>query len=258
VSALGLRCPKCQTPYRVLDWYRRDAHCPNRDCQALLPKPPRYIVGLDLGQAADYTAVTILEEYPAGYNLRYLHRFDIGTPYPVQVAGVLSMLGQDPLLGLTELVVDHTGVGRPVVDMLRARGLSPICVTITGGDALTLDSNDASNYRVPKRDLVGALVVLFQEQKLRIARGVALGAVFTKELLNFKMKINVRTGHDSYEAWREGEHDDLVLAVALAAWWGERGGDVRNFLGSGLARPSGQPAAPHWLPAGAVLVGGGR
>jgi hypothetical protein len=21
--------------------------------------------------------------------------------------------------------------------------------------------------------------------------------------------------------WREGQHDDLVLATALAAWWGE-------------------------------------
>jgi hypothetical protein len=36
--------------------------------------------------------------------------------------------------------------------------------------------------------------------------------------LNFKLKINITTGHDSYEAWREGEHDDLVLAAALAVW----------------------------------------
>ncbi len=28
--------------------------------------------------------------------------------------------------------------------------------------------------------------------------------------------------HDSYGAWREGTHDDLVLAVALALWAGER------------------------------------
>jgi hypothetical protein len=26
----------------------------------------------------------------------------------------------------------------------------------------------------------------------------------------------------SYEAWREGDHDDLVLAVAMACWCGER------------------------------------
>lgn len=38
------------------------------------------------------------------------------------------------------------------------------------------------------------------------------------ELLNFRVKINLKTAHDFYEAWREGDHDDLVLAAALAAW----------------------------------------
>jgi len=28
--------------------------------------------------------------------------------------------------------------------------------------------------------------------------------------------------HVSYGAWREGTHDDLVLATALACWAGER------------------------------------
>jgi hypothetical protein len=36
------------------------------------------------------------------------------------------------------------------------------------------------------------------------------------------VKINISTAHDSYEAWREGDHDDLVLSVALACWAGER------------------------------------
>jgi hypothetical protein len=36
------------------------------------------------------------------------------------------------------------------------------------------------------------------------------------------VKINISTAHDSYEAWREGDHDDLVLSVALARWAGER------------------------------------
>jgi hypothetical protein len=43
-----------------------------------------------------------------------------------------------------------------------------------------------------------------------------------KELENFKVKVSTRTAHDSYEAWRESDHDDLVLALALACWWRER------------------------------------
>ena len=32
------------------------------------------------------------------------------------------------------------------------------------------------------------------------------------------MKINVTSGHDSYEARREGDKDDLILSVAFATW----------------------------------------
>ena len=38
------------------------------------------------------------------------------------------------------------------------------------------------------------------------------------ELLDFRRKQNKVTAHISYEHLRESEHDDLVLAVALACW----------------------------------------
>jgi hypothetical protein len=47
-------------------------------------------------------------------------------------------------------------------------------------------------------------------------------ATLTQELQHFQMKIALDTGHDSYGAWREGTHDDLVLALACALWCGER------------------------------------
>ena len=40
-------------------------------------------------------------------------------------------------------------------------------------------------------------------------------------MLNFKRKVSL-AGRDTYEAWREGTHDDLVLAAALAEWYAER------------------------------------
>jgi hypothetical protein len=48
-----------------------------------------------------------------------------------------------------------------------------------------------------------------------------------RELLNFKVKIDPQTAHDSYAAWRENIHDDLVLATALSLWAAERfGGEL--------------------------------
>jgi hypothetical protein len=47
----------------------------------------------------------------------------------------------------------------------------------------------------------------------------AFADVLINELQNFQVKVNLATGHDSYEAWREEAHDDLVLAVSLACWY---------------------------------------
>jgi hypothetical protein len=77
---------------------------------------------------------------------------------------------------------------------------------------------------VPKRDLVSVVQVLLQAERLKIASSLKEASTLTAELLAFKVSINLR-GHDSYGndagPWRENPHDDLVLAVALAAWYGE-------------------------------------
>jgi len=189
-----------------------------------------YILGLDLGQAQDYTALVILEtpgnpQSSRGrddrqYHLRHLERFKLGTPYPDVIARVAGLMITLPLTHAnTYLVVDATGVGKPVVDLLREKRLHPIAITITGGNEVT--GNDREGYHVPKRDLVSNLAVLFQARRLKIAESLPEAQILVQELLNFKVKINTRTAHDTYEAWREGIHDDLVLAVALACWYGQ-------------------------------------
>jgi hypothetical protein len=103
-----------------------------------------------------------------------------------------------------------------LIDCRETYSLTFDAVTITGGDTQT--QADAASWRVPKRDLVGALQVLLQQGRLKIASQLEHAETLRRELMNFRVKVNVTTGHDSYEAWREGDHDDLVLAAALAAW----------------------------------------
>ncbi|MBF0108024.1 MAG: hypothetical protein HQL76_02455 [Magnetococcales bacterium] len=183
-----------------------------------------FIIGLDLGQSQDFTAVTILERFfeekPARYHLRHAERFKLGTSYPDQVAKVGKMLASEQLRnGKATLVVDGTGAGRPVVDMFRDARLPAelIAVTITGGDSVSEEGRD---FRVPKRDLVSALQVLLQSGRLKVAGGMPEADTLVQELLNFKVEITMG-GHDKYEAWREGIHDDLVLSAAMACWYGE-------------------------------------
>ena len=188
-----------------------------------------FLLGVDLGQAQDFTALCILERSSTHddndapvYAARHLERLPIGTPYPVQVARVKALHDRLKAEGHeVRLVVDQTGVGRPVVDMLREAQLSPIAITITGGDTVT---REGSAVRVPKRDLVSTVAILLQSERLKIAKGLPEAQTLVDELLAFKVSITT-TGHDRYGndvgMWRENPHDDLVLAVALATWYGE-------------------------------------
>jgi len=63
--------------------------------------------------------------------------------------------------------------------------------------------------------------VLLQNKRLKIASTLSEAATLKKELLNFRVKVDPATAHDSYEHWRDGDHDDLVLAVAMACWYRE-------------------------------------
>lgn len=186
----------------------------------------KYILGLDLGQARDYTAIAVLQlvrgaDGKKEHHLRHLERPRLGTPYPDVVKRVKQILEQitaDPDDKVdTTMVLDLTGCGRPVYDLFDAARLRPLGITITGGSQV---KQDGPFFSVPKRDLVSNLQVLFQVGKLKVAEALPETRALVEELLNFRAKITV-SGHDTYEAWREGDHDDLVLAVALATWYAE-------------------------------------
>ncbi len=197
-----------------------------------------YYVGLDLGQSQDYTALAVIQRVPiydkqAGkhsveLHLRHLERYPLKTPYTDIADGVKSLLAGPPfttpvLSGgrvakpLTELIVDKTGVGAAVTDLLKERRINFIAVTITGlGQKVT--RHGTRDYSVGKQELVSALEVPFHKDTLKVAKGIEGWQSLREELLSFRRKQNKATAHISYEHWRESDHDDLVLAAALACW----------------------------------------
>jgi hypothetical protein len=188
----------------------------NRNICNPLPAAPRYAIGLDLAQAHDFTALAIVERTPAGLAVPVLSRTR-GRTYPEIVATVARLVTEAPFAGNARLVVDATGVGRPVLDMLRASGLDPVAVTMHGGARVT---GSRRAPRVPKRDLINAVLLAMQANALHVAAALPLAPVLARELAELRLTIS-RAGHDAYAA-REGEHDDLVVALALAVWWSER------------------------------------
>jgi hypothetical protein len=78
--------------------------------------------------------------------------------------------------------------------------------------------------------------VLLQSGRLKIAEALPESKTLIRELLNFKVRIDPLTVHDSYSAWRENIHDDLVLAVALECWIGEQCGGTTPAYSSAERR----------------------
>ena len=100
----------------------------------------------------------------------------------------------------TKLVIDATGVGRAVVDMLlqhtivEARDSDDcIAVTITAGFEEKMISR--SEWHCPKRNLVGAVQVLLQAGRLKINANLPDTPQLISEPENFKAKITT-AGND--------------------------------------------------------------
>jgi hypothetical protein len=155
-----------------------------------------------LGQARDFTALAILELIellgawdPITYahrkyvelRLRYLERLPLGTPYPAVAERVVKITRSAEMAGRCTLVVDATGVGRPVVDLLKRErpGCLLMPVNITGG---TSESRNGAYYGVPKRDLVTGVQVLLQSGGLQIAAGIPYGAALVEEMAEMRRR----------------------------------------------------------------------
>jgi hypothetical protein len=188
-----------------------------------------FFISADLGQVNDYTAITVIERVNKEYHMRHIERPELGTPYPKIIDRLKALAGSPQVKGrgTNTVVIDITGVGRPVWDLMCRARINAILkgIAITGGNTVTRDG-DISN--VPKRDLISALQVAFQNGELKIAQGLAEAGTLVKELINFKVKININ-GHDQYEAWRENIHDDIVLSAAMGVWTASQNYWLENF-----------------------------
>ena len=188
------------------------------------PKGPRCVVGVDLAQSADFTCFTFIEWQGEGdaaiYAVRHIDRFR-GQPYTAVARRLGDLVGRllirRPRPDVT-VVVDATGVGAAALDVMRETDIAAplVPVLIHGGDRVLFEDGV---YRVPKRDLIATVQVAMEAKRLRINPDFPFASILTDELSKFRWKTTP-TGRDAFEAWREDDHDDAVLSVALGLWWG--------------------------------------
>jgi hypothetical protein len=207
-----------------------------------LSKVTGFYIGLDLGQAADFSALVVNERAESRqiimrkkpwqpepvdsgsrmmvrHRVRYIHRYPLGTSYPDIVASVARLMAQLPeMRDKPELWIDATGVGRAVLNIFQEARLDPVGVAITAGAMAHRVSH--SDIRIPKRELASLMQAALQTERVTIARDLAHSRTLEDELSNFRVKL-AAGGNESYEG-RSGVHDDLVLALAIAVWAAEK------------------------------------
>lgn len=203
-----------------------------------------YFVGLDLGQTNDPTALSVLErrtapvlhagyrfsnklEFSTSYQIRHLERLPLGLSYPTIVHKVSETMNTAPVFKNARLIIDQTGVGRPVFDLFKDAGMEPLGVTITAGLDWSRETYD--NFRVPKGLLVSRLQAAIHTGMVKAHPSLKEAHVLRGELADFRGN-RTETGYQQFGA-RSGKHDDLVLSVAIALWYALTIGNDRMQAG---------------------------
>ncbi len=186
---------------------------------------PAFTVGLDLGQANDFSALAVVEHVwryapnsTDGARIREfqvlaLRRWDLGTPYPRIVQDVAEGMTSGPLSAQGVLLFDATGVGRAIGDLFaeqwragRMGAYQPVPVTFD---------------QQSKSDMVSNVLVAAQRGRLHIANRLPLASVLEEELTRFRQKIRA-SGSTSIDIARGTKgHGDLATALFLAMKFGD-------------------------------------
>jgi hypothetical protein len=177
---------------------------------------------------------------------RHLERLPLGTSYPAvahrvaeivrgvrtrtispvtkQLSSTSGVPVLDPATGIirvrrpatppvtVRLYADATGVGQPVIDLLRVAAVRPVPVYFTHGDRRVL--HDDGVITLGKAWLVSRLQSVLQTGRLLLPE-TPEAQVLAQELLDYEIRVD-QNANDRYGAFRVGTHDDLVTALGLA------------------------------------------
>lgn len=217
------------------------------------------IFSVDLGRQNDFTAWAMCEIKPEErqttrnrrtqvmtVTVRDLQRLPLGTPYSeVQRRIHEEFWTQDWWLidekagrpQPPQLVIDSGGPGLPVIDNLVRNtqlGRNVIRYVLTSGTA-RVHFHSPHYFTCPRSILFQQLYATFTDERIAIDPRLEFSETLLHELTNLRLDRVEETGQERV-VHREGEHDDLSIAVGAA-----------SFLANTLRRKrSGMKLLDYW------------
>ena len=152
-----------------------------------------YVVGVDFAKQTDFTVLIVMDR--EAHQVVYFDRFN-KIDWQIQLNRVQSVSRK---FNHAKVIMDATGLGDPLYEQMRQRGAS-----VTG---YSLNSLPAKNR------LIENLSALMEETDIRYPEIPEL----MNEMQMYQYNISDKTGKITYGA-PERQHDDCVIALALAAW----------------------------------------
>jgi hypothetical protein len=208
------------------DMLYRKAEPPAREEPA-----PVCLVGLSVGQGTQPTGVAFLERRkrgsgaPATYTCRYLRRWLPAPSYTALLAHLRRMFG-DPQLTGGYLLAEAGPSTRSLLTFLRK---NPLSAKIQAVEVKTSaeDRKVEGLWKVAKGTVIETTRQVIQEGRLIFDRQISAEVTTTTppaqtvyHALATYPYNEAATVNEAF-ASRDGEYDDLVLAVGLACWYGE-------------------------------------
>ena len=211
-----------------------------------------HIVSLSLGTIAEPSALIVVKPFNKPWNpkdgkrepdpenyfdVTWLERFPAGRPVPAIVGRVWEVVSDKRLAKRCTVLLDITSTGLAPRRVFEARSLypNPIDLTNTGAEEYI-----KGTQRVPLRDVIGSAQVLLQTNRLKVARDLDLAETLLSDLQAFDPKPIERIS-----SLRGGRNADLVLALAIALWWGDKL-TWNDDVGRRRYEPKGESQTSHW------------
>lgn len=206
-----------------------------------------WIISIDIAKNFDRTSIAIFEKcndfQPDGRCVSYIIARDLKQiekmPYTELGRLLVRLDSNADLHSNNDLLVDSTGVGEGVCDILEEMGLLPNRVIITSGGHSRIKRESKgfggfaprTTFNVPKAELIDTLKIGLEQRRVRVASGIPFEDDIIMQFSHFVGELTPRTKKITYNNDDPNVHDDIVSSFAMAAWFFlQEDGAMRDFL----------------------------